>query len=347
MEDLGKINIEIRESGGGGGGVGGGGGGNMGGGPLAVRGGERGLIRINQAVIHINQAVIQQMQQGMTRALTGAIGTARSAARDRGSDAGAAPVPLGRFDRFLQMLGRVETGSAIKSEMGAFIRSPSAGGLASLFGSSASTGRAVAALGAAALPVAIALGAVLVGVAALVVVYKVLQNSAERVAQKFNEIVRFSPAMMFASATERIAQFQRQIADANKNGAAYARAQQFATASANAQAAAMLHIDAVAAQLAEAWHRLTLIFWSAVKPIAEFVEWLFKMIDVGKLLMSMLARGLGGIFGFAIEPLLQSIYAQTATIAKNTTPQGGAAINNWYTADVAAMTRGYGAGRKR
>jgi hypothetical protein len=338
MEDLGQINININERGGGGGG--GSSSGVVGGGPLA-RPNSNAIMKIDKAIIHINQAVIQQISQGFSQGISTSLrqltGQVSRTAASGGSSSASSP-PLSMFQRFLGGAARVEGASAIKGEFAAFLRAPSAGGLASLFSASSSTGTAIAGLGAAALPVAIALGALLVGIVAAITVYKILSASAERVARKFQEITRFSGAMMYASANERLAQFQRQLADATRNGAAYARAQLFATAAADAQAETMLYIDGAAAELAVVFNRMSLLFWKALKPLAQFVEFLAKAVDWGNVLITAFGMA-AGPGGSVFIQILKMIYVQTAAVAKNTTPRGGAAINNWFMGDVQAITR--------
>jgi hypothetical protein len=341
MEDLGTISINIKDSGGGGGG-GGSMSGGIGGGLLSLRPSamsERGLIRINQAVIYINQAAIQQMQQGMTHALTGAV---RASSRGMGgvgggSSSGGPAAPQSMWQRIQAKLGMVETGSAIKGELGGFLRNPSAGGMASLLSSSASTGKAIAMLGAAAAPVAAVLAVVLLGVVAGIAAYKLLQASAERVARKFDEVTRFSGAMMFAKASERLQVFNRQIADAAKNGMAYAKAQSFATLAADAHAETMLHFDAASAELAQVWHRLSMMFWKALLPLAKFAEWLAKSVDWGNALLFGLTNLMGGLGLSTLFPILNAIYNKTAQIQRNTQPSGGTAANEWFMQDINAV----------
>jgi len=331
MEDLGTISINIKDNGGGG---------SVAAIPssaLALRAGnasERGLIRINQAVIHIGQAAFSQMQQGVTHALTGAIHQASRVSSTAPSGTATSNTSWGKLQSKIMA---VQTASAIKGELLGFIGAPSAGGMASLLSTSSSTGGAIAGLGAAAAPVAIALAAVLVVVVAGIAAFKILQMSAEKISRKFEEITRFSGAMMFAKATERMAQFNRQMADANRNGVAYAQAQAFATASENARAEVMLHLDSVMADLAAVFYQITTIFWKAMKPLAMFVEFIQKSVGWFTVLLTSLAN-MTGPMALVLQPLIQLILAQVQAINQNTKPAASAGINNWYTADVRAMT---------
>ena len=338
MEDLGKINIEIKDLA-----TSNSGSGSPGGGPLATRSGGAAMIRINQAVIHINQAVIQQMQRGFQQALNGAVRQANNAA---GAAGGAAPPTpqMTRWERLQQMFSRIGSASDIKGELSGFMRSPSTGGITSLLGAGSTTGRAIASLGAAAAPVAIVLGALLAVVLVGVAVFKVMQAAAERVSRKFDEITRFSSTMMYASAAERLAKFQRQIADATRNGDAYANAQWAATQAENAKAQAMLHLDAVAAKLAERFHVLMTLFWRAVKPLAAFVEMLIKIDQILRTQVNQFLQSVPSWVYNIPHPLawllkfMQAITTSTAQIAQNTRPTGGRAANGWFIADVQAIT---------
>lgn len=331
MEDLGTISINIKDSGGGGSSASG----SIGGGLLSLRPAainERGLIRINQAVIQIAQASLQGMKQG-----GGGSGVGSATPPPPPAASPMPPAAQSFWTRLQSKLGMVETGSSIKGELGGFLRNPSAGGMASLLSSSASTGKAIGMLGAAAVPVAAVLGVVLISAVAGIAAYKLLQSSAEKISRKFDEITRFSGAMMFAKANERLAQFTRQVADAAKNSTAYARAQSFATMASDAQAQTMLHFDAASAELAAVWHRLSIIVYKALKPLAEFAEWLSKAVNWGNAIL-LAFSAIGGIAGIAIFPLVKSIYDKTAQIQRNTQPQRANAINDWFQADIQAVT---------
>ncbi len=246
--------------------------------------------------------------------------------------------PKTMWERVLGRLGQVEEGSLIKGEMLSFVRSPSIGGMASLFSTSASTGKAIAALGAAAAPVAVVVGAALVGVAGTIAAYNLLSASADLVRRRFDEITRFSGAMMFAQANERLSQFRRQLTDASVNGTAYARAQFYATQASDAQAAMMIHVNAAAAELSVVFSQLWTAVYRTLTPLAQFAAWLTKATDWGTVLLSAFTTMLSATFP-TLSVILNGILIATKTTAQNTTPKGAGSVNNWFMGDIQAITR--------
>jgi len=320
MEDLGNINITIRESGGGGGGgfipgMGGGGGGQPGSGP------------------------------GPVAALSGRTS--------------------GLFDKLQRVLG-------VTGELGSAIRSPSVAGFVGIGSSSSATAGALAGLtGAAALafPAVIAVtGAIMAAKAAL----DVLSRASEYVADRIRELTRFSGSLMVATAQERLAQFQRQLADATVNGKAYAQVQVLETQANNAQAQAMLHLNAVIADMAALFQRLRLAFWQTVTPIISVlstVNWrrvleianlfnpLYQVLRLTTATIQNLLQSLASVFQWlgslpfigslsgvqslaAFGQYLQQVLQWLQGIWQNTQPQQQRVgnVNAWFMDDVRAVT---------
>ena len=322
MQDLGNINITIR------GGTQGGtsGSGQPGGGPAAVPS--------SPSVAMVPQSV----SVATATAPTSAAATATAAAQAAQATQEAKP------SRFETLMERLTQGSDIRSEIGAFLRSPSVGGLASLGQSSTTTGRALTALTAkfaAAGPIAIGLLAAVGGVA---IGLGMLRGAAEMTARRIEETMRFSGVMQFQAGIERFAQFQRTINDLNLNGARYAQSQRLATAVNNAQAAAMSQFNGIIAEAGQTWQKLQLGFFTLVELIGKGVNIVKGLFNYLGITMDELV--LGSISPFAplafdwLKGPMMKILEYLGLINANTRPQNaGSSVNNWFYGDLAAMTR--------
>lgn len=297
MENLGNINITIRDGAGGGGGgfiPGGGGGGTPGGGP------------------------------------------------GPGSSAPLPPPVRTMFERFQGLLQKFGNVSSMFGEVGGAIKVPSIANLTNLLAGSSGVATALAATGAAALPLAAVLTGVVAGGVALRLSFSALQWGAETVRRRFEELTRFSPAMMFASATERFAQLSRQMLDAQRNGMAYARAQAWATRATDEWAAVSRNLGKIAADLGAAFHALSYSVARILRGFTDMIALIYSVIDVGKIVLNAFTSVAGVFFGPVISAQLKAIIQYLVAIASNTQPQRTAGINNWFLADVQAMTkRGY------
>jgi len=345
MQDLGAININIREMGrvGGAGGASGGGG-SVGGGPrIPIPSGGGG-------------------------------GSSPTPPRAPAAGQTASSNTMAMLQKFF---GGVETGSAIKSEALGFITSPSASGLAGMLSSSGATGGTIAALGAAAAPLVIVAGGLLVVGAALYATWKMLGKASEIVLRRLEDIGRFSGAITAAQAGEYIAKFNRDLREAAVNGLAFARVQREATLAADAQSAVTLEINKLLAPMAILYQKIVKTLYQALLPMAKFIgmlgeaamnldrmteqafgSGLFDLIATG--VVSVIKGALIGLMGptgtaiaaFGSEILegIKQILMWLGLISANTKPATTMGVNDWFLADVQAITRrsygGIGDGRK-
>jgi hypothetical protein len=322
MEDLGNINITIRETrmAAGGGGAGGGGG-APGGGP------------------------------GLVPPLPGRGG----AGGGGGGGDGASPAG---GDSWQDRLERVMAGVAEARALG---RAPSVGGFASAAsatGSTASGLSAIAPVLAAAAP-AVAAAAAAVGLA-VGAIYG-LRAAAEATAARLEEVGRFSSDTTYAQAMERVAQMQRNLSEAGLNAGLYATAQIEATRAADAWAPVLNDLRAAMAALSVVWHRLSEAtarllagFGVLARMLGEALDALRAWVgpgggdtrsDAEKVMDSIAgvqAIGMGGIGGLAfleINDGIKAILKYLGLLEENTKPKPPPAKpNEWFLQDIRAMT---------
>ncbi len=342
MEDLGNINITIRD------GAGGGGGGGVGGGPNALA--QRSMvlanqpIRIAQAVIKIDQAVIMQFGQAMQRAIAGSVAQAVPPVYPRQDPA----APFGRLARFQEL----------QSELMAFGQRPTLGSALSLVRSNTATSQAIAGMGRAAMGVSTALVAVGAVGGTVAVTLGALQMASAHAASRIEEVWRFSSATTGAMAEQQVARFVMQIKEAAINGEVYARAIRAQTDSNNAYAAMQIKLGRTTAEMDRVFSRLKEKIFDLTSgalgitemaqevagytPIGAFAEAIDDINEGNKKLglttWQSLQWFITDLIGgkAAADKLLQSYLAE---IARNTDKDaGGDAANEWFQADIKAMT---------
>lgn len=330
MEDLGNININIRDSSGGGAGGGGGrggGGGQAGGGPSVPP-------RLVPPIPPTPSTTPP------TPPTTGQMSLVNMA----------------------PMLDRLAKGMNIKDELMGFFRSPSVGGFQALMSTASETGTMLAgfsgALGAA-VPI---IGAAIAGIGIAVVALKAMSAAAEMIQARIREVMRFSGELAIAAARENLAQFSRQLREATENGHAYAAVQRQATAAADAANDVSIEWNRFLTMFAATWHNLV---WIASKLALPFVKLLGLLGDagvfVGELTESIgntvwngtkvavegladsIINGLSMVFGFRdmwlwIKDAIASVLRWLGVIAKNTQPPSGNNLNAWFMNDVQAIT---------
>lgn len=261
---------------------------------------------------------------------------------DPGEALGGAATPS--VSSFQMLMQRLQSGSAIKSEIGGFLRSPSLGGLAQLGEASSATGGALAELSgvlSAAGPIAIG---VLAAVGSVIVTLKMLSAAAEMTARRIEETMRFSGVLQFQAGVEKFRQFERTLADLNRNGKLYAESQRLATMVNDAQAAATLQLNGIIAEAGMTWQKLELGFWTMLELFGKAVNMFKSVMDmIGVTIEDMLLFAVSPITGPMLswlkEPLMQ-ILQYLGLINANTKPKPGAVgINDWFMGDLAAMTR--------
>ena len=339
MEDLGNINITIRDGVSGGGGGGGGGQAGMGPAPSAWR---------------------QMIGMG-TRLPTGG-GAGSSGA----SVSNVATRTAGLFQKLQNALN-------ITGEVGSAVRSPSLSGLVSLGTASSQTGAALAGLtGALSIAAPIVLG-VIAAVMAAKVALDLLRKASEYTAERIRDTTRYSGALQIATATERLAEFQRQLRDATVNGVAYARVQNATTIANNAQASAMTKLNGLIADAALIYQNLRLALWRVLDVLAQVAK-VLPWRQIGNLVLNLnplvwyvravsaslsgflsalhsitqylssipIIGSLPGVQNAAMfSNWLQSILQYLKGIWNNTAPQPTPTtgnLNQWFMGDVLAIT---------
>jgi hypothetical protein len=332
MEDLGNINITIRD-GAGGGASGGNGSGQPGMGPLVP---------------------------SRWRQLIG-LGTRLPTSTGAGATEAAATTKMA------SLFDKLQQGLNVTGELGSAIRSPSVSGLLSLGQTSSATGSAIAGLGSAA---AVA-GPILIAVVGAVMLAKVaiekLAQASEYVFSRIREVTRFSGQLQYATATERLAEFQRQLQDASINGAAYARVQQLQTVANDAQQKVMIRLNSIFASMAELFQRLRIaayglldvvlsllakIPWRAIitamqAALQAFVRFQQAILSAFQSIITTIQSIplIGNLpsltFAQGYLNFFQQVLALLQGILGNTTPQPQAKtgnLNAWFMGDVRAIT---------
>lgn len=334
MEDLGNININIREFGATGGGGGGGGSGQPGGGP-----------RVTPKI--------------PAAPASGGSATPSAAPPMPPINPAAVPSSIPRISQIAQKISSgLQLGGAAKSELSGFISSPSLSGLGQLASAESATSQALAALGVSAtaaaailLPLGVVVGAVVVGL-------KALQYAASETAQRIAEVAKYSGVLMNAVGLEKYNAIQRSLQDAAENGNAYASAQRAATQAANSQASVQRDLNAVLALGAVAWHKIVLQFNNFLKPytaIAAFFARLVptsnaqgqpttagKMLDeAGNWLMRIFVPFYGMMELFnTITEYLRKLLVFCGIIADNTKTQTKTiGVNDWFISDMQVMSQ--------
>lgn len=345
MEDLGNINITIRDGAGGGGG---GGSGGVGGGPNALA--QRSMvlanqpIRIAQAVIRVDQAVITQFGESMQRSISGAVARATTQAAPSSS----AVAPFGRLARFHEL----------QAELTAFGQRPTLGSALSLVRSNTATSQAIAGMGKAAMGVSTALVAVGAVGGLLAVQLAALQMASAHAASRIEEVWRFSSATTGAMAEQQVARFVNQINEAAANGAVYARAIRAQTETLDAYGKMQIELGKTTAELDIMFSRFKTSFFEVATGLLKFSEIMQTL--AGYTPIGYAVEQIRGIdasnqrlgiswwqsFQVFITSMIggksagrQLLLSYMAEIARNTDPNAGTdAANEWFQADIKAMT---------
>jgi hypothetical protein len=243
----------------------------------------------------------------------------------------------------------MKMGSEIRGEVSSFLRAPSMGGLSSMFGSGGAVGGALGKLGAVGAAAAPVLAGVVVIAAGVAAALRGMKAAAEIVTQRMRELSRYSGAMMMAQAQERMRELQRAMADAAVNGRLYAAAQREATAAGDAQAKFMLEFNKIIAAAAVAWHRLMNALYSAMTPtlraLNRFSAFLSQFAYRTDSEGNVSRTAFGGLMSAAVTPLwmqtlklLWDIAKKLGLIEDNTRPKQVQNPNDWFRADVMAIT---------
>lgn len=310
MEDLGRIQIDIRESVSAGGGGGGGGG--------------------------------------------------RAGEGERRAD----PQPAAVKSSLAQLVSVLSTTKTAMSEMASLVRAPSATGFMSAVSAGSAPMQVAGMLGLSGATATLAVGAVAgIAVAAGLAIkgMEMLGRAAAQVADRIAAVTRFSGTLMVASAQERLAAFNRLLREAALNGQMYAWAQRESTIAANATSDAMIEWNRLLSYGSVLYSRFLTIIMRLLEPMLRFANLLAKMTltsGIGDTIWSAITLAfkvavqsimsvLGpfgsmvgsfiGMFGSLID-WLANILNMLGIIATNTKPQVQSSVNDWFLADVQAIT---------
>jgi len=312
-EDLGNININIRDaSGSGGGGAGGGSSGGGAGGGGSSGGGPRIVVPPPPPLVGGQQKTMMQ-----------------------------------------SIFGKLNLGKLISTEMKDLITNPSIAGFGELLTGTSAAGEALAGLGAIALPATIALAAVVAYAAFLYAAFKLLQAASEAVAKRIQEVNKYSGTLLKAVALEQWAAIGRTLREASANGKNYAIVQAEMTRVANASLEISIAWNKAMSVYALIFNKFMLLLNRAFAPLARLIgklyDGIFKVVANpssapvwAKAWLTLalapfyglinMVTFVGGIFG-----LLEKVLIYLGVISKNTAPAIGSDVNDWFLADVYAM----------
>ena len=328
MEDLGAININIRELGGGGGG---GGSGQTGGGPAfgstALRTGEiLGPLTRMQEALALNIARITAKTTFSREAATDVYFAARSALiaiqQDKTKSAGFA--------------------STLRGELTDFLRSPSLGGYARLTQEGTATTTTLKALGNTGKVLDKALfGLSVVGSVASVALAG-LRKASDHAASRIEAVGKFSGAILAANVEQRVQQLRDQLQEAAENGEFYARSIRAQTIEMQANAYMNRQLGVITSGLSTLFSALKAAVYALVGGLTAFFSLTIRLPD---LMAKMATPFMQRIFESAVPGTalygMRQILLYLGVITDNTKPKSAYDphdINAWFQADILAMT---------
>ncbi len=330
MEDLGNINITIRE------GLGGrGSSGNVGGGPSG--------------------GLPQRSQQEMSQALQRVLSSHEAQVRRVTTTQADVPAQTG------SLIERLANAQRLREEIGGFARRPTLSGATQILQQGTQTRTMLARLGTAASTVGLAMlgiGAV-VGTAAAAI--KGLQMASEQVSERISETWKYSGSTAGAMAEQRITEFALKIREASQNGDLYARV-------IRAQTEEMIAKNRLDVQLARATSDMAVVFSKLKITLFDYLTTVLKVSEKAREIAEYTPIVMGGRFAtrfmertfLNVEDsgltmiqslrltLLRMIGQNDAAnalqneymdeIARNTRKNNPAAMNEWFEADIKAIT---------
>ncbi len=331
MEDLGAININIRELGGGGGG-GGGGSGQTGGGPA-----------FGSTALPTGEMLgpITRMQHAM------AVNIARITARTTRSDDTGMDVYFAARSAMIaiQQDKRKSAGfaSALRGELTDFFRSPSLGGYARLTQEGTATSTTLKMLDGTGRVLNKALfGLSVVGSVASVALSG-LRMASEHVASRIEAVGKFSGAILAANVEQRVQQLRDQLQEAAENGGFYARSIRAQTTEMKMQAFMNRQLGVVTSDLSAAFSNVKAVLYG----IAGGIAFIFTLPARMREKLVEAAESMSDVYeeevmrpGGTMWSLRQALI-ELGIIADNTKPKNQIDpndINAWFQADILAMT---------
>jgi len=247
----------------------------------------------------------------------------------------------GGFRQIIDFLRRWDA-KGIATEALDFVKRPSVSGFQQLLSTSTSTGTAARALAALGVAGGIAAGAFLAVVAAAgaaVVAFRVFRYAAQVTAERIEAVGKFSGPASIALANERLAEFSRQLYEAQKNGRLYAEAQFWATGVQTQINMIQVEYRAMLAELAVAFQKVS--YWALLltRPLISFVlnlDRLQKFLEKAVFGYLSFTNPIVGMYLQQIYDLIKQALFVLNIIARPASPAGG--VNAWMMADVQAIT---------
>ena len=329
MEDLGAININIRELGGGGGGSGSG---QTGGGPA-----------IQAASATQRNALfgpLTQTQETIARAL-GRVSATVTISRQVGGDV--MRTTQNAILAFQQdRAGTAGFASQLRGELMDFFRSPSLGGYARLTQEGTATSRTLQLLGKTGKSLNTALFALSTIGSVTGIALAGLRKATEHVASRIESVGKFSGAILAANVEQRVQQLRDQLQEAAENGDFYARSIRAQTLEMQANAYMNRQLGVMTSSLSTLFSVLKAAVYAVVGGLTAFFTLSIRLPDLmAKMATPFMQRILdSAIPGTSLYGLRQ-ILVYLGVISDNTKPKSAYDphdINAWFQADILAMT---------
>jgi hypothetical protein len=349
VEDLGNINITIRDGAGGGGG---GGSGGVGGGPNALA--QRSMvlanqpIRIAQAVIRIDQAVILQFAE----AIKGLTGTVAQAAKEA--------VKQTRTDMFAaqnaQILRPFFSAQRLGGEIAGYLRRPTYGAALSLMQEGTKTSKVLAGMGTVGHKVMAGMMGLGIVVSGATLAMGGLRMATNHVQSRIEQTWLYSSATVGAMAEQQITKVTLVAREAQKNGEAYARSIRAQTEMIVKQSEFNIELGKSTAMLSRAFYELRGTLYQLgtelVRPrgrphlFGPAIGFGFTAMEQIDAAQQRTGLSYGQLFQISMKRLfegdeeakkLRDQYLRE--IARNTSKRGDPSVaNEWFQADIMAMT---------
>jgi hypothetical protein len=330
VEDLGAININIRELGGGGGG--GGGSGQTGGGPAFMARNALKTGDILGPLTRVQEFVSNNMGR-ITATLT------------RSQQVGEDVLFASRTALLAMQQDKTKAAgfaSTLRGELADFFRAPSIGGYARLTQEGTATSTTLKLLGSTGKVLNKALfGLSVVGSVASLALAG-LRKATEHVASRIESVGKFSGAILAANVEQRVQQLRDQLQEAAENGDFYARSIRAQTLEMQANAYMNRQLGVMTSSLSTLFSVLKAAVYAVVGGLTAFFTLSIRLPDLmAKMATPFMQRILdSAIPGTSLYGLRQ-ILVYLGVISDNTKPKSAYDphdINAWFQADILAMT---------
>lgn len=328
MEDLGNININIRELGGGGGRASGGIGGGPGGGAFETS---------TSAVLFGPLTRMQSKFADMVGLYAGVISNSVRVWQDVERTIKSGIIALSQ-DR----TKAAGFASSLKAELTGFLRSPSLGGYADITREGTATSTTLKALGKTGATLQKAMfGLAVVGSVASVAVAG-LRKASEHASKRIEEVGKFSGQILGAQMEQRVQALRDQLQEAAENGQAYARSIRYQTLENRAYAYMNRQLGFVTAGLASAFSALKTAVFAVIGGFTNLLTFGPRLLDENR------QRIVEFFKRFALTgqqratlTVLEMMLVKLGIIGDNTKKDNKIDpkdINAWFQSDILAMT---------